>query len=211
MKTLRRLIPLLAALLVAALSASALAAEACRTIHIVDHGYHTGLIVRAPAFDAVASLGTEGFSGASWLEFGWGDAAYYQAKDPPLSMAISALLNSGGSALHIVGHRGDPTAIYAGKTILTLQVSASGHDRLVQRLRATVVRDDRGEAVPLSRFNPDGSRFYRATGDYSLAYTCNHWMADLLVEAGVPIDPSGAALSSDLMDKLVKIDSIRCK
>lgn len=185
-------------------------ARDCRTIHVVDHGYHTGLFIEADAFDPAASLGTDAFAGARWLEFGRGDAEYYRAADPSLAMAMKALVASESAVLHVVGLSAPPSEVYPRRAGLRLQVSAAGHGRLLRRLRAAFVTDAGGKAIAMGTSPTGRGRFFRGTGDYSLAYTCNHWMADLLIEAGVPVDPAGAALSSDLMAKLAKIDLRLC-
>ena len=185
-----------------ACSAAAARAEDCRTIHVVDHGYHTGLILAADAFDAAATLGTDAFAGAGWLQFGWGDAEFYQARDPGLSMAISALLSSRGAVLHVLGLPVAPGETYPPDRTIALGISPAGLGRIVERLRQTFVRAPGAYPVATGSSYGGRGRFYRATGDYSLAYTCNHWMAGLLAPGGVNIDPGGAALSADLMAML---------
>ena len=61
-------------------------------VHVVDHGYHTGIVLRqadmraasielgrtdAVAADKLRWLATR-YPEAKWLEIGWGDAAFYQ-------------------------------------------------------------------------------------------------------------------------------------
>ncbi|MEC7130729.1 MAG: DUF2459 domain-containing protein, partial [SAR324 cluster bacterium] len=51
-----------------------------RTIYVVSHGWHTGLILPYESLSALPDL--EKVMGEStYFEFGWGDADFYQAEE----------------------------------------------------------------------------------------------------------------------------------
>src|SRR5262245_29683781 len=95
------------------LFASALAAcaqqrpcEPTRTLYIVSHGWHSGIVVeradlekRMPRFVA----GTE-----KYLEIGWGEERFYQARETSLGMALRAVLWPNPSVLQVVPFGDEP-------------------------------------------------------------------------------------------------------
>ena len=79
-------------------------------VHVVDHGYHAGLVVAAPDLRAAAlrlartepdlahvlRAVAQDYPHADWLEFGWGDAGFYRdartLEDVTLALVLRALL-----------------------------------------------------------------------------------------------------------------------
>ena len=74
---------------------AALAADAQETthrVHVVRHGAHSGIVVRAAEVPLQAWPARREFSDAEYLEVGWGDRAFYQAPDPSVWLGLRALL-----------------------------------------------------------------------------------------------------------------------
>ena len=59
-------------------------------------------------------------------------------------------------------------------------------------------RDASGAPIDLGPGLYPGSRFYAATGRYSLFYTCNSWIAEALRAGGCPITPAWALTGGNL-------------
>ena len=81
-------------------------AQATMRIHIVRHGWHSGIVVRAVDVPEHAWPARREFIGAEHLEVGWGDRAYYPAPDPSLWLGLRALLWPTAGVLHMVAFRG---------------------------------------------------------------------------------------------------------
>lgn len=78
-------------------------ATGSHTIYLVNHGWHTGIVVpQQPFAQSVPQLVTR-FNQADYLEFGWGDKDFYQADKITLGLAIKALLWPTDSVVHVVG------------------------------------------------------------------------------------------------------------
>ena len=94
-------------------------------IHIVSHGYHSGIVIPRVALLGQASRRGRGalgavatrFAGFERLEIGWGDEGFYRAVPTidslTVPLALRALLRPGNpSVLHVVGISGDPRRVF---------------------------------------------------------------------------------------------------
>ena len=182
-------------------------------LFIVNHGYHAGIVVpraalaeqgNRPGLSAIGYLATR-FRDFDWLEIGWGDEGFYRevptAESLTIALAMRALFRPGNpSALHVVGVKGDPRAMFPNSDLVRVGISDAGFARLVHILDATFVRG-KGSVMP-EQLGPGlygTSLFFRANGTFHLFHVCNHWIADLLDAAGVPNAPVLATLPSGLL------------
>ena len=175
---------------------------------VVSHGYHSGLVLpRRLLIDAASRRDLPAlahvarrFAGFERLEVGWGDEAFYREVPTRASstvmLAVRALLRPGNaSVLHVVGVTDDPRAMFANSDLIRLELGAAGFERLLERLEASLARDQVGR-LP-QELGPGlygTSLFFRANGTFHLFNVCNHWVADLLDAAGVPTAPVLATL-----------------
>ncbi len=72
-------------------------------LYIVNHGWHAGLILPITSVQEEQLPLVSDFPRARYLEIGWGDAAFYQAREPTLSLALRAIVKPTPSVLHVVG------------------------------------------------------------------------------------------------------------
>lgn len=186
-------------------------------IWIVDHGYHSGLIVAQSDLRRVAvEIGREDvaagmrlrwlasrFPDADWLEIGWGDAAFYQQTpsigDVDVLLGLRAILWPTDAVLQVVPGWSAPETAF-GSSIIRADVSQQGLLGLAQRLAETIP-----EPVPAVGLGPSlygQGAFYQAELDYHLFRTCNHWVAWVLRGAGLPASPVPGTFSSTLMAEL---------
>ena len=188
------------------------------TVHVVDHGYHSGVILdqatlRRAAYlisredpDAGARLRwlASRFPRAEWLELGWGDAAFYQrtrtVRDIQIGLVLEALILPTDAALQVVPGWGDAAQGFPYSDVLALQLGPEGLSGLARRLADTIP-----DAVPSQSLGPSlygAGAFYEAELDYHLFRTCNHWVAWLLRGAGVPASAVPGTFSKTLMIEL---------
>ena len=66
-------------------------AQSTMRVHVVRHGWHSGIVVRAADVPENAWPAQREFVGAEYLEVGWGARAYYQAPDPSMWLGQRAL------------------------------------------------------------------------------------------------------------------------
>jgi uncharacterized protein (TIGR02117 family) len=173
--------------------------ETAPVVWIVDHGWHTGLVVRVA--DLPGDLWPEraDFPGARFLEVAWGDRDFYVAPRGTSGLAVRAALLSRGSVLHVVGFREPVSVAFPAQEVIAVTLSRRGFAELARFVDAT---HDRGGASRGARLAPglygDGG-FYPARGRYSLLNTCNTWIATALREAGAPITPQWAATAGGVL------------
>lgn len=191
-----------------------------RTVHVVDHGYHSGLIVSAADLRAAAvmlaraapeqghrlRLLASRWPEARWLEIGWGDAAFYQAtrgvSDIQIKLAVAALAWPTPSVLQLVPVRGSPEHAFPRSERIALRLSDAQFAALAARLAETVQPDAAGGFAPIAPALYGGGAFFAAAPSYHALRTCNHWVSSLLRAAGVPSSWAFSATSHGLMTEL---------
>lgn len=182
----------------------------CRAVYVADHGWHTGIAVRAVNFDPAGKFLANKLQGGEWLEFGWGDAAFYQAEETSFGLAFMALMTPTEAVMHVHGFDAPPPERFKSSKVVRLWLSAAGYVRLLRRLRAEFTLDTAGQVVPIKPGLYQWSHFYKAEGSYSLVRTCNNWTAEALAAGGVAIDLGDATQASDVMQQLKGLASETC-
>jgi len=174
------------------------AVEVGGVIHVVGHGWHAGLVLPAAALRGTGRVPELGDLPASpYVEFGWGDRAFYPAPDPGLADALAAALAPGPAVLRVevLAVPFDPAA---ASRVRAIAVSPDAMVRLVAAIDASFDRGGAPRAAPI----PEGARptalFYPAHGRFHLFNTCNSWVARMLGEAGLPVSDAGVATVADL-------------
>ncbi len=165
-------------------------ASAARTLHVVSHGWHTGIVLRAADVPADAWPARTDFPDAQYLEVGWGDRDYYQATDPGAWLALKATFWPTPGVLHVVAFDGAVERYFGAAEVIELTVSEAGLQRLIKHLRASHELDAAGRPVVLGPGLYGRSRFYASHERFHLFKTCNVWVASALREAGLPVTPS---------------------
>lgn len=144
------------------------------------------------------------FPGATLLEVGWGNRAFYQAREPTLGMALRAAFGS-ASVLHVVGVEGSLERFFGGAEIVDLALSRSGLDALIRFIAASVARGGHARAPALGPGRYGRSAFYAATGTYGLLKTCNTWIGEALEAAGCQVNPSMATTAEGLLSQVRRL------
>jgi uncharacterized protein (TIGR02117 family) len=196
----RRFLALLAAAGVCLAARAAPAAPDCRTIYVVGHERHAGIIVDRRDFDPVGSAETPEFLTRGWLEFGWGDADFYQARGESVLLGLKALFVPTDSVVHVHAFSGAPPGNFPKSEVLELPLTGVGYARLLAFLGSSFKRDDAGRVARLGPGLYGLSYFYAGEGRYHAFRTCNTWAAEALAAGGFPIDPAGVGTVGQFMD-----------
>ncbi|MEM7506482.1 MAG: DUF2459 domain-containing protein [Pseudomonadota bacterium] len=187
-------------------------------VMVIDHGWHSGIVVRAADLRAASvALGraepgvaaklrwlASRYPQAEWLEIGWGDRAVYTATPDLGSLdlwdGLRALFLPTSSVLQVVPGQGEPSYWFQASDRAMLQLDPSGFERLAIGLAEAVP-----DPLPTGAVAPalyGAGVFFPSRLDYHLFRTCNHWISDLLHRAGVPSSPVLGTLSISLMAEL---------
>ena len=174
-------------------------ANAMRSIYVVRRGSHTGIALRADDWPDRKGRLLEDFPDARYLEFGWGDAAYYQAQEKTLGMTLAAVFWPTDSVMEVIGL--DALSMQRTEDYEAIQVLLS--DAGWRALSASIAGSFAGDAI-----TPTGtvlttaageSRFYRARGHFYFPRMCNRWTAERLKAASCPIQAWSVVTASRVM------------
>lgn len=182
------------------------------TIHLVSHGWHSGVVLPREALTgegsgaALRSVAVR-FRAYPRIEFGWGEARFYRATptvtDVDWRLALEALFTPGGRAgvIQVVGLGEDVRDAFPHSAIVPVPISARGLTRLLTRLDASF-RLDAGQPIAAGPGLYGPSLFYEGEGRFSFHNVCNHWTAGLLNTAGLPVAPALDTLPAGLIADL---------
>lgn len=159
-------------------------------IHVVSHGWHAGIVIRRADIPDKAWPEKKDFPDAEFLEVGWGDRDYYQARDPGLGTTLKAALWPTASVLHVAGFRGSVAGYFPNSTVIAIPVSRTGLHALIEYIDATHERRGRHPSPPLGSGLYGDSRYYPAHGSFHLFNNCNRWTARALRAAGLDVSDS---------------------
>lgn len=123
--------------------------ETALSIYVVNHGWHTGLIVRRADIPLGFIPESADFPAADYLELGWGDWDYYQASDPGLWLTLKAGLWPTASVLHVVGIQTAVTERFVGYEVIRLDMAKAGFARFAAYLHHSFLRTDALKAKPV--------------------------------------------------------------
>lgn len=180
-----------------------------RTIFVLSNGWHTSIVIARADLLPGRIPEVADFSKARFLEFGWGDAEYYPAKDPTLGMTLRAGLVPTPALVHVAGLPLPPARRYPKAEVIPLSLDAEGLERLVDFIDATFERGGLARAAATGPGLYPTSRFYPAKGRFHLLNTCNTWTARGLATAGVSVAEAGTTTAEDLMRQVRPMSSRR--
>lgn len=181
-------------------------------IHVVSHGYHSGIVLERAAMTEAAERGghaaliavAQRFANYRWLEIGWGDEGFYRTVPDAASLtfrlAIRALFWPGNASIvHVVGLNSHPSDAFPTSDIIRIPLSSAGFARMLDVLEAGFDRGPGAAALePLGPGLYGPSLFYRGVDAFHVFNVCNHWVARLLSAAGLPTAPVLATLPPGL-------------
>jgi uncharacterized protein (TIGR02117 family) len=176
--------------------------EPAKVIYVVGHGWHTSLVVKRADIPAGLWPEQHDFPQATYIDLGWGDKDFYQAREPTLGLAMRAAFKSTGSVLHVVGFNSAPAEYFPGSDVFAVRISPAGLEALSTFIQATYKRDAQGRPMLLGKGWYGDSRFYLAEGQYHLFNTCNNWVARALQVAGAPINPALAMTAGGVLSQV---------
>ncbi len=180
-------------------------AAAAKTIFVTSNGWHSSIVLAGADVAPGRIPEAADFPQARYLEFGWGDAEYYPAKDPGIGLALSAALTPTPSVVHMAGLPVEPARRYPKAEVVALSLDAAGLERLVDFIHATFRRGGRARAASAGPGLYATSLFYPAVGKFHLLNTCNTWTARALAAAGFEVTEAGTTTAEELMEQVRKL------
>ncbi len=177
-------------------------------IYVVGDSLHGDLVVPVEnsAFDwktvlKLQEIGKERRGDYRYLKLGWGDRDFYINTPSIEKIEFSRLMRTffvpgNPTTIHIQGYREVP--IGNGFTTKCVGLNKNQYLKIVNYLRQSF-RGGKPEKIQDGFDVSDG--FYEGTGFYSIANTCNNWMAGALDLADITT-PLWSGLPGPVMSKL---------
>ncbi len=177
----------------------------CKTAFIVYSSWHAAIVLSRDdlSLDTLPELAD--FSAVRFIEFSWGDRDYFPDPNSGISAALRAAFWSGGSVLHLVGFSRSIAQFYGGAEIIALRLAPQAQLQLIRFLAQSFARPSISGRAPARPGLYPYSRFYPATGKFSILRTCNTWVAEALAAAGLPISPGNVLTAGQLAGQLADI------
>jgi hypothetical protein len=172
---------------------------------LLDNGFHTDLALPRAALEARGGpLGeaVRSLPPGDWILVGWGDAKFYVDQNPigdRLPDGARAFFRPDNpSVVMLDPAQRDPKRTYAEDGRRTFMLSQAGFDRMASRIEASLDVSAGAPRVAAARVGDD-ARFFASREHFSILHLCNHWTADVLNAAGLPVRPARSIVSSEVM------------
>ena len=181
---------------------TAITVSSAREVFIVSHGWHTGFVVPVETITKQLPQLKERFNDAPFIEFGWGDKGFYQAKEITSGLTVQAIFWPTESVIHAVAIPEPPEIYFSNSYVETLCLQDRQYANLISFIVNSFYKKNNGGIVPLKKGIYGDSQFYKGEGDYYLMNTCNKWTAKGLSSAGMDISTTFRLTAASIMDYL---------
>ena len=169
-------------------------------IYVVSHGWHTGFVVPARQIQGQLPQLRERFGDAPYIEFGWGDRAFYRAEEITAGLTLKAILWPTESVIHAVAVPEKANEYFLNSEVIRLCLGAAEYALLIRYISNSFLKNEKGEILSLQKGIYGDSQFYAAVGHFNLMNTCNKWTAKGLQSAGLDISPAFILTAGSVMD-----------
>ncbi|MCH8921765.1 MAG: DUF2459 domain-containing protein [Planctomycetes bacterium] len=163
--------------------------DARKTVYVVGHGWHTGLVLRTRDISPQQLPGLQYLADTDLVEFGWGDEGFYRAQTITVPLVLRAAFWPTPSVLHVAGIRGPVQQFYKFSDIVEIKLTDRQFHDMCRFISDTFARSESGQTISLGPGIYGESTFFRAKGKYYFPNTCNVWIAKALQQAGFRVTP----------------------
>jgi len=175
-----------------------------KEIFVVSHGWHTGFVIPAQQIQTKLPKLKERFGDTPYIEFGWGDKAFYQAEEATIGIILKAIAWPTESVIHVVAVPKKANEYFLHSEVIKLCLSAAEYSSLISFISNSFYKNKQDEISQLQSGIYGNSQFYKATGHFSLLSTCNKWTAKGLESAGMDIEPTFKLTAGSIMEYIAK-------
>ena len=176
-------------------------------VYVVSHGWHTGFVIPAPEIQGVIPELEQRFGNTPYIEFGWGDKGFYQAKETTLGLTLRAIFWPTESVVHSVAVPQKVEEYFPNSEVPKLCLSDGELSALIGFISSSFYRDKNGNLLELQKGIYGDSKFYSGVGDFYLMNTCNRWTAKGLKSIGMDISPTVKLTAGSIMNYLTKANT----
>jgi uncharacterized protein (TIGR02117 family) len=179
-----------------------------KTIYVVSHGWHTGLVLDIKDICGQKNLVPGFFNQSKAIEFGWGDEGFYKSIKFSLWKTVKAALLPTPTVLHLVDLRFSVVTHFPESGVVKIDLSEAGFKNLCDYIESSFLKNAKGEIIEDGPGIYGRSRFYRSHESYFFPKTCNVWTATALRKAGCPITPVYAIRAENVFNQTRKFGMV---
>ena len=176
-------------------------------VYVVSHGWHTGFVIPAPEIQGVIPELEQRFVDIPYIESGWGDKGFYQAKETTSGLTLRAIFWPTESVVHSVAVPQKVEEYFSNSEVAKLCLSDGELSALIGFISRSFFRDKSGNLLELQKGIYGDSQFYSGVGDFYLMNTCNRWTAKGLKSIGMDISPTLKLTAGSVMNYLTKANT----
>ena len=176
-------------------------------VYVVSHGWHTGFVIPAPEIQGVMPELERRFGNTPYIEFGWGDKGFYQAKETTLGLTLRAIFWPTESVVHSVAVPQNVEEYFSNSEVAKVCLNDGELSALIGFISSSFYRDKSGNLLELQKGIYGDSKFYSGVGDFYLMNTCNRWTAKGLKSIGMDISPKLKLTAGSVMNYLTKANT----
>ncbi|MDR3512973.1 MAG: DUF2459 domain-containing protein [Caulobacteraceae bacterium] len=164
------------------------------TVYLIDNGLHSDIALprQALAGDPVLARAAAMTTGAPWLMIGWGDERFYTGQGLSLARiedgARAVLWPRNRAVVHLEGVADQPDMAFVDANARPIEVSDAGLARMVARIDRSLARGADGAPVRIAAPVGADEAFFLSSERFDLTHLCNHWTAEVLNAAGLPVN-----------------------
>lgn len=170
------------------------------TIFVVNHGWHTGIVIEGSHLGSELSFLEEHFGKSNYYEFGWGDKGFYEAKEITSKITMRAIFWPTQSVMHIVSLPVEPQHYFPHSSTTAVNISTNGLAKLKSALAASFKKENQ-DVVRTKNGLYGTSLFFEGVGKYYITNTCNTWTAKMLKTTGAPVSSFLTLTASSVMSQ----------
>jgi uncharacterized protein (TIGR02117 family) len=161
-----------------------IACQSPRTVLLVRHGWHTGIVIERGDLVALLPALARDLGAQGPVEVGWGEERFYQSRETTVGMALRAVLQPNPSVLQVVPLPRPARDYFTQSEIVEVRLEEKGYRALVAFVAESFARTPAQEPSRLSPSLYGNGGFYRAEGSFHAFNTCNTWVARAMEKAG---------------------------
>jgi len=180
--------------------------ERSQVVYVVRRGWHSGVALAAVDWQQRDSPLLSTFAAARYLEFGWGDADFYQADKATASVGISAVLWPSATVMEVVPLQAAPPPGTGDFETVAVHVTNAELKAIVSSLEASFVQPISATGKTYRTAGGE-ARFFHARGKFYLFRMCNRWTAELLQRAGCAVSPRLTMTAGQVIKAAKKCDA----
>ena len=177
-------------------------------VYVVSNGWHTSFVIPAPETHEVIPELEQRFVDTPYIEFGWGDKGFYQAKETTLGLTLRAIFWPTESVVHSVAVPQKVEEYFSNSEVAKLCLSDGELSALIGFISSSFYRDKSGNLLELQKGIYGDSKFYSGVGDFYLMNTCNRWTAKGLKSIGMDISPTLKLTAGSVINYITKWNSV---